>query len=471
MTISKKYLSFFFVSWVGVLFLMSPTFFNVINTNFDVNSNHFRSSVASTELTYYTWGGNGSEDTYDIATNSSNNSYVIGHTNSFGAGDYDICLIKINSSGVEWNRTFGGSFSEWGNGIVLDSLNNIYLTGYTESYGAGGSDIWVLKINSTGGVEWNHTWGGIYNDVGWSIALDSLNNAYVTGYTKSFGEGDSDLCLVKFNSSGVVWNYTCGGSNADVGYSVTLDPLGNAYIAGDTKSFVVGDTDIYLAKFNSSGIVWNYTWGCVEDDHGTDIIYSPSGDLFVAGYYEQPPNCFISPGFAIDSDLGLIKFTSEGIYQWNHTWKESYLDICIDYSSGMVMDSSGNIYIAGYTLTDGLGDYDWCLVRFNSSGVTDWYCTWGSSECEACRGGVVLGPNGTALVAGYTLGYDTGGSDICVVQFLLGQCPVPEIPGDFVIPSYDAIILIAIALMVIIFLIKRRKFNNKRKLRTSNLCT
>ncbi|MFW9879475.1 MAG: SBBP repeat-containing protein [Candidatus Thorarchaeota archaeon] len=431
---------------------MSVPFFNKSHTKIEVDSNQLHNSVAYTELAFYTWGGSDSEDAFDIAIDSSNNSYVIGWTNSFGAGERDLCLIKFNSSGVEWNRTFGGNYSDWGRSIELDSFDNIYITGYTGSYGTGGYDIWLLKINSTGGAEWNYTWGGIYDDVGWDLALDSLNNAYVTGYTNSFGEGDLDMCLVKFNSSGVVWNYTCGGSNRNLGHAVTLDLLGNAYVVGDTKSFGAGKDDIYLVKFNSSGMIWNYTWGCVMDDHGTEVILAPSGDLYVAGYYEKPPNCYISPGFGINSDIGLLKFTSEGIYEWNSTWEEGYLD----YSSGMVIDSLGNIYIAGYTLTDGYGDYDWCLVRFNSSAIADWYCLWGTSESEACRG-LTLGPNRTAFATGYTIGYGAGGSDICLVQFLLDKCPVPEISDDKVITGYEAIILLAIALALSTFLIKRKQ--------------
>jgi len=443
---------------------MGSTFFNEINTNIDENFNHLHSSVASTELIFYTWGGSDSEDAYDIAADSSNNSYVVGWTRSFGAGDRDICLIKFNSSGVEWNRTFGGIYSDWGHSILLDSFDNIYITGYTESFGAGGSDIWLLKINSTGSVEWNHTWGGIYNEGGHGIAIDSLNNVYVSGYTGSFGEGGFDMCLVKFNSSGVVWNYTCGGSDKDLGFSVTLDPLENAYVVGDTKSFGTGNTDIYLVKFNSSGMVWNQTWGCVKDDHGREIIYDPSGDLYVTGYYDQPPNCYIPPDAGpIPQSLGLIKFDSEGIYQWNSTWKKGVYD----YSYGMVMDSSGNAYVAGYTYTGAYGDYDWCLVRFNSSGIADWSCTWGTDLSESSRS-VVLGPNKTAFATGYTLSYGAGGSDICMVQFLLGQCPVPEITSDGVIPGYDPVILISIAIVVSILLIKRIKnHNGKRKMQIS----
>lgn len=454
MKTNKKYFRLVLTIWFGVLFLIGPVFFNEIHTKLNEDSNQLHSSSASTELLYYTWGGSGSEAAYDIVIDSANNSYIVGYTNSFGAGDSDLCLVKFNSSGVEWNRTFGGIYRDSGKSIVLDSLNDIYITGHTNSFGAGGSDIWLLKINSTGGVEWNHTWGGIYDDVGWSVALDSLNNAYVAGYTHSFGEGSSDMCLVKFNSTGVVWNYTCGGSDTDGGYGVTLDPLGNVYVVGTTKSFGVGGRDIFLAKFNSTGVVWNRTWGCVYNDQGTDVIFSPSGDLYVAGYYEQPPNCYISPGWGVFPVIGLIKFTSDGIYLWNSTWKEGYLD----YSYGMVLDSSGNAYIAGYTLDYDYYDYDSVLVRFNSSGVADWHCTWGGNEVDLAMG-VTLGPNGTAFVVGYTMSYGAGETDLCLVQFILGQCPIalPEDINDKFVPGYDTIILIGIAFVVSIVLIKRKQ--------------
>ena len=431
---------------------MSLTLFNEINTTFEVNSNHLRNSVASSELKYYTWGGSDYEYAYDIATDSSNNSYVVGDTSSFGAGERDLCLIKFNSSGVEWNRTFGGTSRDYGRGIALNSEDDIYITGYTESYGAGGFDMWLLKINSTGGVEWNRTFGGTSRDYGMDIELDSEDDIYIAGYTESYGAGDFDMWLLKINSTGSVeWNYTCGGTDTDYGTGVTLDPLGNAYVVGVTKSYGVGEGDVYLAKFNSTGVVWNHTWGCVYDDHGTDVKFSPSGDLYVAGYFELPSDCWTPPGYYIDNDIGLVKFNSEGIYQWNSTWEEGYAD----YSTGMVLDSSGNAYVSGYTNSDGLSDYDWCLVRFNSSGVADWYCTWGTSESEI-SGGVVLGSNGTALVTGRTNSTGPSGADICLVEFILGQCPVgiPEDTKDKFVPGYDTIILIGIAFVVSILLIK-----------------
>ncbi len=442
----KKKFGLVLVVGIFVLFILGSIIPNQSRMKIDKTFNNVHNSIAPTELSFYTWGGNESERTYDIAKDSFNNSYLVGETYSFGVGDADLCLVKFNSSGVEWNRTYGGVNRDVGNSIILDSLDNIYITGKTESFGAGESDMWLLKINTTGAVEWNHTWGGNDKEEGKSITLDSSNNVYVAGYTHSFGLGESDMCLVKFNSTGVVWNYTCGGINQDEGYGVATDLLGNYYVVGDTKSFGAGKWDVYLAKFNSSGVVWTQTWGGIEKDHGTDIIINSSNDLYVSG---------ITEGTYPEYDICLVKFNSEGIYQWNSTWEEGYLD----YTFGMEIDQSGNVYVAGYTNSDGLADYDICLVKFNSTGVADWYCTWGGSETEVCMG-VSLGTNGTAFVGGTTFSYGAGGGDLCLVQFILDQCPVPH-PGDnnISIPGYEIILLIGIALMMLIYLIKKEKIH------------
>lgn len=458
----NKYFRLVFTFWICVLFLICPTFLNEINMKISENSNQLHTAVTYTNLSYFTWGGSGSESAYDVTIDSSNNTYIVGSTDSFGAGGSDLCLLKFNSSGLEWNQTYGGIYGERGTSIVLDSFDNIYVTGYTTSYGAGSSDIWLLKINSSGGVEWNYTWGGIEDEIGWCITLDSQNNAYIAGHTKSFGAGEFDMCLVKFNSSGLVWNYTCGGIDFEKAYSLTLDPLGNAYVVGSTDSYGMGKTDLYLVKFNSSGTVWNKTWGCADWDQGTEIIYSPSGDLYVAGFYEYSPDCSKPAEYGpIPQYISLIKFNSEGIYQWNNTWTENNLA----YTYAMVMDSSGNAYVAGYCRLRHLNEYDMCLIRFNTTGQADWSCIWGGNETELSQG-LVLGPNGTALVVGYTMSYGAGSSDLCMVEFKIGQCPVtlPDngIPPDNgtppIIPGYHIVIPIGIAFAVSILLFKRKIF-------------
>lgn len=445
------------LGWICLLFIIGPALYVEFNMSVNEKSNKLQNAVAYTDLPYYTWGGSGAESAYDIARDSSNNTYIVGYTTSFGAGVSDICLLKFNSSGgLEWNQTYGGIDREWGTSIAIDSLDYLYITGHTSNtpFGEGGSDILVLKINSTGGVEWNYTWGGKEDEYGWSITLDSQNNAYVAGRTKSFGAGGFDMCLVKFNSSGVVWNYTCGGADNEAAYGITLDPQGNAYVVGNTKSFGLEKKDLYLVKFNSSGLIWNYTWGCADDDEGTEIICSPSGDLYVAGIYEKSSNCSKKAELGpVPQYITLIKFNSNGTYLWNNTWDA----FNFGWTFGMVMDSFGNAYLAGYTPPVNFDDYDMCLVRFNSSGVADWSCNWGGSESELSQG-LVLGPNGTVLVVGHTMSYGAGSADLCMVEFKIGQCPI-TLPVDGTPPlihGYQTTILIGIAFTVSIFLIKKK---------------
>jgi uncharacterized delta-60 repeat protein len=453
----KSVLQIIITVWIFIPCLLRPISLYEYNMKINENINSLNNAATYTDLPYFTWGWYGGESAYDIAQDSSNNTYIVGYTSSFGAGILDLCLLKLNSAGeLEWNKTYGGIFSDWGTSMVIDSLDNIYITGFTDSYGAGGNDIWVLKLNGMGNVEWNHTWGGVGDEYGWSIALDSQNNAYVTGSTNSFGAGDFDACLIKFNSSGAVWNYTAGGIDQENAHGLTLDPQGNIYVVGSTKSFGMGygNRDLYLIKFNSTGMIWNCTWGCADNDQGTEVMYTPSGDLYVAGYHQKSANCSKPAEFGpIPQYITLLKFTSDGIYQWNHTWDESNHA----YTYAMVMDSSGNTYIAGYTDSSVHNDYDMCLIRFNSSGLADWSCIWGGSESELTQG-LTLGPNGTALVVGYTMSYSIGSTDLCMVEFKIGQCPV-NIPVDgnpLEIPGYQTIILIGIAFTILIFILKKK---------------
>jgi len=97
----------------------------------------------------------------------------------------------------EWSRTWGGNYFDSGNAIALDSSDNIYIAGQTESFGAGSFDIFLVKYDGSGVQQWNRTWGGSADDYCYAIALDSSKNIYLTGSTYSFGAGSSDMCLVK----------------------------------------------------------------------------------------------------------------------------------------------------------------------------------------------------------------------------------------------------------------------------------
>ncbi|MFX1567050.1 MAG: SBBP repeat-containing protein [Promethearchaeota archaeon] len=260
-----------------------------------------------------TWGGSIRDDGYGVAFDSSDNVYLVGSTFSYGEGYDDIVLVKYNSSGVQqWNRTWGGSGSDGGRGVAVDSSDNVYLSGETKNFGEGNYDMVLVKYDSSGVQQWNRTWGGSSSDEGTGVAVDSSDNLYLSGSTESFGEGNYDIVLVKYDGTGVQqWNRTWGGIIRDESYGVAVDSANRIYLAGRTNSFGEGSDDIVLVKYDSSGMQQgDQTWGGVSGDGGTGVAIDSSNNVYLSGYTES----YGGPG----SSMALVKYVQEqGISSYN----------------------------------------------------------------------------------------------------------------------------------------------------------
>jgi len=170
----------------------------------------------------------------------------VGETRSFGAASSDMCLVKYDGSGVEqWYRTWGGSSFDNGYAIVLDSSDNIYITGRSvhNSY----IKVVLVKYDSSGVEQWYRRWYSDGGNSGNGIALDSVENIYIVGRTE-IPQGSSDMCLLKYDSSGgLQWSRTWGNSAGDYGESVAIDSSDNVYAVGNTNIPGEYGTDIGLA--------------------------------------------------------------------------------------------------------------------------------------------------------------------------------------------------------------------------------
>ncbi|MFX1444121.1 MAG: SBBP repeat-containing protein [Promethearchaeota archaeon] len=239
------------------------------------------------ELWNRTWGNGNVEEVAGLAIDSSDNVYLSGYTSSFAVGGSDFCLVKYNSSGTQlWNRTWGGQLNDVGKNIALDKSGNIYLTGRSASFGAQNFDICLLKYNSSGDFLWNQTCGGNLDDNGADLALDSANNIYVTGFIETSGPNPREICLVKFNSlSQYQWNQTWGLKSYynDWGTAIAIDPSDNIYIWG-TMGKAVSNDEMILLKYNNLGqYQWNYTWGYGSIDHSGGIILDSLNNIYLSG--------------------------------------------------------------------------------------------------------------------------------------------------------------------------------------------
>ena len=420
-----------------------------------------------------TWGYRWPQDIgYDIAIDSNNNSYIVGYTEYYGTAVFDdIILIKCNSSGDEqWYQTWGQDDYDEGRGIIIDSSDEVYITGVTESYGAEGFDILIAKYDEWGMLLWtrrwgeannergydiildsienlyitgysdsfgadneivllyfdnmgmqleNMSWGGIYDDVGYGLALDSQNNTYITGFTSSYGAGYRDICLIKnmsveikVNPTTQNWFKTWGGENWDDGTSIAVDLLGNIYVVGSTKSYGAGEFNISLVQYNSTGDQqWNRTWGGIYNDRAYCVTVDSAGYIYVTGYHSED----FSPDYR---DIVLLKYNSSGGLVWNKTWGVSGQDIGYD----IIIDSNNSIYVVGHTQYCGSGDINIVLLKFNSSGYQQWNDTWsgydvGSNDDIDVGYGIALDLDNDIYVVGYTESTCSGKSDIIMLEY------------------------------------------------------
>jgi len=175
---------------------------------------------------------------------------LTGYTTSSGAGNKDVWLIKTSAGGqMEWNRTFGGFYEDSGRSVRPTADGGYILAGYTLSYIPGNSWAWLIKTDPSGSVSWDRFFGGDKADQGNSVLQTSEGGFIVCGSTNTFGAGSRDVWLVKTDATGSIqWDLTFGGADWDEGHAVLVAPDGGFFAAGSTRSFGAGSADGFLIR-------------------------------------------------------------------------------------------------------------------------------------------------------------------------------------------------------------------------------
>ena len=237
-----------------------------------------------------TYGGGDWDIGFSVAQTSDGGYVVAGRTESFGAGLTDVYLVKTDAVGdTIWTRIYGGSGSDdnEGSSVAQTSDGGYIISGMTYSFGVGG-DVYLVKTDAMGDTIWTRTYGGSDYDGGFSVAQTSDGGYIIAGYTRSFGAGEEDVYLVKTDSLGdTIWTRTYGGSDDDHGYSVAQTSDGGYIVAGYTESFGAGSWDVYLVKTDGLGdTIWTRTYGGSDWDEGYSVAQTSDGGYIVAGVYD-----------------------------------------------------------------------------------------------------------------------------------------------------------------------------------------
>jgi hypothetical protein len=257
-----------------------------------------------------TYGGPLFEDGYYVAQTSDSGYIIVGSTTSYGAGSNDVYLIKTDASGdTVWTRTYGGSNVDQGNS-VLQTSDGYVIAGWSMSYGAGGSDVYLIRTDASGDTLWTKTFGGSSHDYSHSIAQTRDGGYVLAGWTNSFGAGNYDVFLIKTDASGdTVWTRTYGGTSEDYGIFVAPTADSGCVIAGLTSSFGAGGYDIYLIKTDTRGdTVWTKTYGSPSADWGYCVAQTSDGGYAVAADRSN------------QADAWLLKTNAAGDTIWTKTY-------------------------------------------------------------------------------------------------------------------------------------------------------
>lgn len=331
------------------------------------NIENLFSQISQQWVSRYNGPANLRESAFSIAVDDSGNVYVSG--NSYNTITlYDLIVIKYNSSGVEqWVRKYNGpgNSQDGATALAIDNTGNIVVTGY--SYGSGSSsDFVTIKYNANGDSLWLKRYNGASNgfDIANAIAIDASGNICVTG--QSFGSTSAaDFATIKYKPNGdTLWvkKYSGPGNNQDQTYDIAIDALENVYVTG--SSVGTGTQDDYVTiKYNAEGVQqwlqrYNIT-GNVED-FPYSIGVDNNGNVFVTGR---------SQGVGTSRDYATIKYNTSGVQQWIKRYNGT--GNSVDEAYCLALDTSGNIYVSGISGGTGTsGDY--ATIKYNTDGDSLW---------------------------------------------------------------------------------------------------
>ena len=310
--------------------------------------------------------------------------------------------ILVALSGASyWFATLGGTAADDGKGVALDSSGNVYVVGSTSSQGAGDSDLLLAKYNSAGVILWQRSLGGASVENGNGIAVDSAGSVYVTGATYSEGTGAGDLLLAKYNSAGTIqWQRSLGEAvRAQTGYGIAVDSSNNVYVTG------VDYNKLMLAKYNSAGVIQWQVFLSNSSEAGQGIAVDSSSNVYVVGYSD-------AAGGAGSNDLLLVKYNASGVIQW----QRSLGGAASDLGSGVAVDSSGNVYVAGQTSSEGAGAQDLLLAKYSSAGVIQWQRRLGGAATDLGRA-IAVDSSANVYVVGYSNSPSAGATSALIAKW------------------------------------------------------
>ena len=318
-----------------------------------------------------TYGGSRGDVGWSVQQTFDGGYIVIGDTKSYGAGEYDIWLIKTDADGAEeWNKTFGGSNADWSTSGQQTSDGGYIILGGTKSYGAGEWNIWLIKTDADGAEEWNKTFGGSIDDLGISVQQTNDGGYIVLESTTAIEYCKSPVLLRKTNEFGkILWDKIFLIGYEPYGRFVQQTSDEGYIVIGQTGDCEFGGSDFFLLKTDTLGNeLWTKTFGNSVCSEGRSGQQTSDGGYIIVGRglssYEQY------------YDVLLIKTNVSG----NTLWTKTYGGGGDDFAQSIQQTVDGGYIITGSTTSSYAGGgMDVWLIKTDELGDTLWTKTYGGS--------------------------------------------------------------------------------------------
>jgi len=357
-----------------------------------------------------TIGGINADDAAEICETTDGGFIIAGYELCFYPNaDDNFLLIKINSEGsVQWERVFGGSGSEKANSVQQTSDGGFIIAGYTNSFGLGLSDIWLIKTDENGMHQWDYTYGSNFGEEALSVK-QTADNGYIIAGDESIpdymGLFINNALIIKTDQNGVEqWRQSLGNSGNDVATSVQQTLDGGFIVAGYTNSEYT-NTDFWIVKLDAEGIVqWEQTYGGNNTDRARSITQTSDGGYILVG---------VSDSFGLgDTDCLIVKFDNTGMFEWEQILGND--DDDTGYSIQPTLDDG--FIIAGYTkpYETFLQGNIW-INKIDENGILLWDKVFVSNSWEVSRSALQT-TDGGYIISGFTQNGDSENRDIRIIR-------------------------------------------------------
>ena len=291
-------------------------------------------------------GGEYDDKGYSLQITSDGGYILLGSYTGTAGGPLNMYLVKTDNAGtVAWENTIGGVLNEEGYCVELTDDGGYILAGYTDSYGYGAKDIYLVKTDQSGDTTWTNTFGGPADDIGSSVVQKSDNSFVIAGSSESFSEAGQDgynVIIITTNENGFENDkITFGGTGNDYGNTLRILPGGGYAIIGSTSSFGAGLSDIYLLLIGEDihSVTVTKTYGSSENDFGNSIRLTDDNGFVIIGTY----------GVAGNSTMHLIKTDQTGTEEFS----EDYGGVGNETGEAVEQTSDGGFIIIGSSTIEG----------------------------------------------------------------------------------------------------------------------